>query len=141
MLLKLFENKFIVVAIALVIIAVSFNLVRSKEQATNTSYQQAAGRPSELPKLAPIDFPVYPGVEVFRMESNPPEKFAVVFGINDQPQKVFQYLLDGAKQNGWEITNQQSLVFRAVKEEKTVTISISQKPGETTAILQQVEFK
>lgn len=129
------------VAIVLVIITVGFNLVKSKEQTTNISYQQVAGRPAELPNLAQIDFPVYPGVEIFRMESQPPDKFAVVFGINDKPQKVFQYLLDGAKQNGWKVISQQSLVFRAVKEEKTITISISQKPSEATAILQQVEFK
>lgn len=129
------------VAIVLVIITVGFSLVKSKEQTTNISYQQVAGRPAELPNLAPIDFPVYPGVEIFRMGSNPPDKFAVAFGTNDEPRKVFQYLLEGAKQNGWRIINQQNLIFRAVKEEKTVTISVSQKPGEPTAILEQVEFK
>lgn len=140
MLLKPLGNKFVIAILALAIIAVGFN-VKSKDQTTSSSHKQIAGRPAELPNLAPVDFPVYPGVEIFRMESQPPDKFAVAFGTNDQPKKVFQYLLDGAKQAGWKITNQQSLIFRAAKEEKTVTVSISQKPGEATAILEQVEFK
>lgn len=103
-------------------------------------YEITTGRPAELPKLAPTDFPVYQDVEVVGMESKPPYDFAVGFASKVTPQRVFAYLLENAKKNGWRVIKQQGLIFRSTKEKTTVTISVSQNPGEKTAILEQVKF-
>src|SRR3989344_1123639 len=103
-------------------------------------YEAVSGKPAELPKLAPEDFSVYPGAEVIRMETNPQSDFAAGFASRDTPQKVFAFLLENAEKKGWQIIEQKGLIFRSTKGKITITISVSQNPGEKTAILEQVKF-
>lgn len=92
--------------------------------------------------LFPEDFPVYPKAEIIRMETDPPKKFSVGFASTSSPNTVFQYYLVSARQKGWQITEQKNLdlIFRAIKDNIEVTLSVSKKAGEKTAILEQIIF-
>ncbi len=133
------QNKLLIIGVVVVVVLAGGYVYNQNKQKALV-YEVIPGRPPELPKLAPVNFPVYPESEVIRMESQPPVDFAVGFASQDKPAQIYQYLLENAAKNGWQITQQSGLIFRAVKDKTTVTISISQKPGEQTAILEQVKF-
>ncbi len=142
MLLSFFKNKYIVViVIGAAVVLFGISLLNNKQPRVPATPNQAIpGRPPELPKLAPVDFPVYPKSEVIRMESMPPTDFAVVFASQDKPAPIYQYLLKNAVKNGWQVIQQTGAAFRVVKNKTTVTILVSQQPGEKTAILEQVKL-
>lgn len=140
----MFLRKGVSIIIAAVIAIGGFYVYSQQQKAVPLSklpqYEIRLERPAELPKLAPVDFPIYPDVEVVRMESKPPTDFAVGFASEGIPQKIFTYLLENANKNNWQVIEQQGLIFRSIKGKTTVTISVSQNPGQKTAILEQVKF-
>lgn len=142
-LLKILNKKifFVFVALTGVLIILLFWEDFIPRKTFNLSYEEIPGRPAQLPKLAPLDFPVYPDVKIWRMTSRPPTDFTVGFGSSDTPQKVYDYLRQQAEESGWQITELKKLAFRAEKNKTTVTISVSQNKGEETAILEQVKFE
>lgn len=138
--LKLFKNKFVLGAV-LVVVAFLVSSTEPSQKAFNKSYDEVPGRPPELPRVVPADFPIYPRVKVWRMSAKTPTDFAVGFGSHDGEKKVYDYLLEKAKKMGWEIREQKRTAFRAVKGKTTVTISVRQNPGEETGILEQIKLE
>lgn len=128
----------VLLSASLVIWAISMQMPAAIPLTTG-DYTPIAGRPPELPNSIP-DFPVYPGAAIIRIAAKPPDLLGVGMGSNDPPETVFAYLMTYAKENGWIVEEQQKLAFRARKDTTIVTISISQNPGEQTAILEQVRL-
>lgn len=109
-------------------------------QLTTNNYQPLPNRPAKIPNILAPDFPVYPNAAVYRMTNRPPNEFSIGYGSDDAPSKIYAYLLEDAKTNNWNVTIQkpQEFTFRASKDNTTITISVSKKSGEQTAILQQM---
>lgn len=130
-LVKIFGNRIALLLVAVIIIGI---FVLAKNQGSGDLFGL------ELPATIISDFPVYPDATVLRMTTKPPFEFSVGFASKDAPQKVFEFLLENARENGWQVIEQRGLIFRSSREKTTVTISVSQNLGEKTAILEQVTF-
>ena len=137
---KLLTNRIALLLITVIVVGI---FLMSKNQ-NNTdlfitdNYKAFPNQPLDFPATIVPDFPVYPDAIVLRMTTKPPSQFSAAFASKDSPQKVFTFLLENAKKNSWQIIEQRGLVFRSTKDKAVVTISISQSPGEKTAILEQV---
>lgn len=129
----------VVGVVAIGLIVGSQNNIDTNQLATN-SYQPLPNRPAKIPNIVAPDFPVYPNAAVYRMTNKPPNEFAIGYGSDDAPSKIYAYLLEDAKANNWNVIAQkpQELIFRASKDNTTITISVSKKSGEETAILEQM---
>lgn len=141
-LIKILDKRIALLLVAAVVIGI---FVLAKNQNNDDllgrdNYKPSSNQPLELPSTITSDFPVYPNAEVLRMITKPPSEFLVGFASKDATQKVFEFLLKNARENGWQVISQKGLVFMSTKDKTTVTISISQNPGEKTAILEHVMF-
>lgn len=141
-LIKLLRNKVVLLLLAVIVVGI-FVLAKNQDGSNlldRNDYKPSPNQPLELPANITPDFPVYPDAKVLRIATKPPSEFSVGFASKDSSQKVLAFLLENAKENGWQVIEQKGLVFRSTKDKATVTISISQNPGEKTAILEQIKF-
>ncbi len=139
--IKILSNRIALLLLGIIVISI-FVLAKNQKGSDSFSrndYKPFPNQPLELPATIAADFPVYPDAMVLRISTKPPSEFSVGFASKDSPQKVFALLLKKAEENGWQLIEQKWLVFRSTKYKTTVTISISQNPGEKTAILEQVK--
>lgn len=100
---------------------------------------EALRKKVELPDDYPSDAPVYPGTEPSQVSRGAEGRLVVMFGTEDAPDRVMDYMLSELPSAGWEVIAQQELptgqLVQGVKGDRLISVVLSRlDEGRDTAI-------